>query len=84
MADPQPNPPAQVAESQNDERAAFSLANILSDTHDTIEHPTLTGDVASTPAEGWDEEDTERLPVEGYCVECEGAGNSAYLASIHS
>lgn len=73
MADSQLNPPTRDDEKQNNGHVAFSLENILSDNHDTIEHPTVTGDVASTAAEGWDEEDTEKPPVEGYCIECEGA-----------
>jgi hypothetical protein len=57
----------------------FSLENILSDKHDTIEHPTATGDVAAGPAEGWDEEDVDKPPVEGYCIECEGASYAIRL-----
>ncbi|KAJ3572261.1 hypothetical protein NP233_g3203 [Leucocoprinus birnbaumii] len=71
MADPQNESQIQADEGQTNGHAVFSLENILGDNHDAIEHPTVTGDVASTPAGGWDEEDAERPPVEGYCIECE-------------
>ena len=47
---------------------AFSLENILGENHDAVQH--LATSVA--PTTGWDEEDTERSVIEGYCVECEG------------
>lgn len=47
---------------------AFSLENILGENHDAVQHLAAR----TTPATGWDEEDTERPLVEGYCVECEG------------
>ncbi|KAJ7591437.1 hypothetical protein C8J56DRAFT_935571 [Mycena floridula] len=46
----------------------FSLANILGQNHETVEHPELNG----KPASGWDEETTEPTAVEeGFCIECE-------------
>lgn len=51
--------------------ATFSLENILGDQHDTIEHPTLNGNID-------DDQDSEEglvaseAPPEGYCIECEG------------
>jgi hypothetical protein len=71
MADPQSNSSDQAGVRQTNGHA-FSLENILSDNHHAVEHPTVTGGVASTPAEGWDEEGTERPPIDGYCIECEG------------
>ncbi|KXN92353.1 UPF0652 protein [Leucoagaricus sp. SymC.cos] len=71
MVDSQSNQPTPVNQAQTNGHAVFSLENILGDSPDAIEHPTVTGDVAATPAGGWDEEDTERPPVEGYCIECE-------------
>ncbi|KAI0043127.1 hypothetical protein FA95DRAFT_440752 [Auriscalpium vulgare] len=45
------------------------LANILSSTHDEeLEHPDINLDI---PAQGWDEEETERVAPDGFCVECE-------------
>ncbi|KAF9021536.1 hypothetical protein BDZ89DRAFT_1071382, partial [Hymenopellis radicata] len=41
----------------------FSLENILSDEHESVEHPKA--------ADGWEEEIPEKAPVEGYCIECE-------------
>lgn len=73
MTDLQPSLANQADEGMANGHAAFSLENILGDNHEAIEHPTATGDVASAPPRGWDEEDTERPPVEGYCIECEGA-----------
>ncbi|KAF9450676.1 hypothetical protein P691DRAFT_664810 [Macrolepiota fuliginosa MF-IS2] len=71
MADPQTSPQVQDNENHANGHTTFSLENILSNNHDAIEHPTGTSGVTSTPAEGWDEEDTEKPPVEGYCIECE-------------
>lgn len=52
-----------------DESPAFSLKNILSDTHESVEHPGING----VPIGGWDEEEAPAKPVEeGNCVECEG------------
>jgi hypothetical protein len=69
LAIPSPDKENNMANGQSN----FSLENILSDKHDVIEHPSATGDVATGPAEGWDEEDADKPPVEGYCIECEGA-----------
>jgi len=44
----------------------FSLEHILGDNHDAI---ATTSEKAAT---GWDEEETEKPVLEGYCVECEG------------
>ncbi|TFK43820.1 hypothetical protein BDQ12DRAFT_196450 [Crucibulum laeve] len=53
----------------NPATGTFSLENILSENHDTIEHPNVD---SATPAEGWDEEEVAEKPaVEGFCVECE-------------
>ncbi|KAJ8086986.1 hypothetical protein PM082_005811 [Marasmius tenuissimus] len=48
----------------------FSLENILSNNHETLEHPGTVNGSAVKPS-GWDEEDSERPIAEGYCVECE-------------
>ncbi|KAF5363985.1 hypothetical protein D9756_000251 [Leucocoprinus leucothites] len=71
MTDLQTDSTVPANEGHTNGHAVFSLENILSDNHDSIEHPTVNGDGASTPAGGWDEEDIERPPVEGYCIECE-------------
>lgn len=47
--------------------ATFSLDNILGHEHDKIEN---------SHAEGWDEESADKPPVEGYCIECEGKGET--------
>ncbi|KAF9006664.1 hypothetical protein BDQ17DRAFT_1352168 [Cyathus striatus] len=47
----------------------FSLQNILSENHQVVEHPGSLG--VSAASTGWDEEETEKPLVEGYCVECE-------------
>lgn len=52
----------------NATNGAFSLENILGENHDEVQYLTAR----ATPATGWDEEDTERPLVEGYCIECEG------------
>lgn len=80
MADPQTNSSSQVNvnESQTNGHAVFSLENILSDDHDSIEHPTVIGGVASASTGGWDEEDIDQPPVEGYCIECEGIYSMPY------
>ncbi|KAF5388186.1 hypothetical protein D9615_000693 [Tricholomella constricta] len=47
----------------------FSLETILSDKHETVEHPgAATNGVSPT---GWDEEVPENPVAEGFCVECE-------------
>lgn len=43
----------------------FSLENILGDEPDSVEHPKAD--------DNWDEEIPDKAPVEGYCIECEGA-----------
>ena len=55
--------------SVNAANGTLSLEHILGENHDAIQHLT-TGAALAT---GWDEEDTERPLVEGYCVECEGS-----------
>ena len=63
-------PPADPAPANNGQEAptlaTFTLENILSEHHDKIEES------ATSNAEGWDEETTEKPLQEGYCVECEG------------
>jgi len=49
---------------------AFSLENILGENPDAVEHPGVLEHQAS--ATGWDQEETERPVLEGFCVECEG------------
>ncbi|KAI0722309.1 hypothetical protein C8T65DRAFT_628916 [Cerioporus squamosus] len=49
---------------------AFSLENILSVDHDSVEHPTASKD-ALTSAGGWDEEAGQEHVAAGFCVECE-------------
>lgn len=51
------------------QEAGLSLSRILDD--DNIEHLEHHKS-ADAPADGWDEETTERVLVDGYCVECEG------------
>ena len=46
----------------------FSLEHILGDNHDAI----ATIPTSEKAATGWDEEETEKPVLEGYCVECEG------------
>lgn len=46
----------------------FSLDNILSGDHDSLEHPTAK----DAPEGGWDEESSEGVASQGFCVECEG------------
>lgn len=48
----------------------FSLDNILSENHESLEHPKYREE--DKPLGGWDEEVVEKPLVEGYCVECEG------------
>lgn len=81
MAEPQPDV---APEHTTNGLANFSLENILNDKHDTIEHPTAMGDVATGPAEGWDEEDVDKPPVEGYCIECEGASCVFHFAKSNT
>lgn len=50
--------------------ATFSLETILSDKHETIEHPGPAANGVSPT--GWDEEMPEIPVAEGFCVECEG------------
>ena len=51
-------------------KGSFSLESILNGHHDEVEHPTIpTSEDAPT---GWDEEQTERPLLNGYCIECEG------------
>ncbi|KIP08323.1 hypothetical protein PHLGIDRAFT_35011 [Phlebiopsis gigantea 11061_1 CR5-6] len=47
--------------------SAFSLDTILSDKSETLEHP----DFKDKPDGGWDEESTEHIAAEGFCIECE-------------
>lgn len=51
---------------------AFSLETILNDKSETLEHP----DFQQQPEGGWDEESTERVAAEGFCIECEGEDSS--------
>ncbi|TFK55642.1 hypothetical protein OE88DRAFT_1652049 [Heliocybe sulcata] len=65
---PMSSPPA-VADG-NKPPESFSLANILSENHENVEHPTAK-DAPEEGTEGWDEESSGKPLVEGYCVECE-------------
>ncbi|KAG5649776.1 hypothetical protein H0H81_002074 [Sphagnurus paluster] len=48
---------------------AFSLESILSDNHESVEHPgTITDRISPS---GWDEEVRLNPVAEGFCVECE-------------
>lgn len=49
--------------------SGISLSRILDD--ESIEHLEHHKSL-DAPAEGWDEEATEKLLEDGYCVECEG------------
>lgn len=51
------------------ETAAFSLATILDEDSEHLEHPDFKG----KPEGGWDEEVKEGVVAQGYCVECEGS-----------
>ena len=50
-------------------KGSFSLVNILGEHHDDVELPSIP---ASAGATGWDEEQTEKPVLDGYCIECEG------------
>jgi len=80
MADFQINSSNQINdnEKQTNGHTVFSLENILSDNHDSIEHPTVPSDVMTVSTGGWDEEDIDRPPVEGYCIECEGVYSTSH------
>lgn len=54
---------------ENSDAPAFSLATILGEDHENLEHP----DFKDKPGGGWDEEEREEVAAEGFCVECEGA-----------
>ncbi|EIW76289.1 hypothetical protein CONPUDRAFT_130825 [Coniophora puteana RWD-64-598 SS2] len=63
-----------VSASASASASAFSLQNILGENHDTVEHPKYQEQLdasGSVPAAGWDEEGTEHVAPEGFCVECE-------------
>ena len=47
----------------------FSLATILGEENDQLEHP----DFKDKPQGGWDEEVKDTEAAQGYCIECEGA-----------
>ena len=49
--------------------AAFSLATILDEDNEHLEHP----DFKDKPEGGWDEEVPGGEVAQGYCVECEGS-----------
>jgi hypothetical protein len=51
-------------------KGSFSLENILGEHHDDVEHPTIPSFAGA--ATGWDEEQTEKPLLDGYCEECEG------------
>ena len=51
-------------------KGSFSLENILNGHHDEVEHPTIPASEGAPT--GWDEEQTEKPPLNGYCIECEG------------
>lgn len=50
------------------ESKGLSLSNILDDEDVNLEKSGFKED----PAEGWDEEITDKKAEEGFCVECEG------------
>ena len=54
--------------------SGISLSRILDD--ESIEHLEHHKSL-DAPAEGWDEEATEKPLEDGYCVECEGMLSSA-------
>ena len=72
-------PPPDVSEASINGTAkeSFSLENILGDHHDDVEHPTIP--VSAGAATGWDEEQTEKPLLDGYCIECEGLHSSTVL-----
>lgn len=53
-------------------KGTFSLENILGEGHELVEHPGLADNAASAGGSGWDEESTEKVAAEGFCIECEG------------
>lgn len=59
---------AETLENGTKDSAAFSLATILDEDNEHLEHP----DFKDKPEGGWDEETQEIELAQGYCVECEG------------
>jgi hypothetical protein len=60
---------ANQAENGAQNGGAFSLATILNEENDQLEHP----DFKDRPEGGWDEEGKDTQAAEGFCIECEGA-----------
>ena len=58
-------------EAAGSSKHAFSLENILSADHESVEHPTASKDTL-TSAGGWDEEAGQEQVASGFCIECEG------------
>lgn len=50
-------------------KGSLSLENILGEHHEDVEYPTTP---PSGAAAGWDEEETAKPLLNGYCIECEG------------
>lgn len=59
---------AETLQNGTADNAAFSLATILDEDNEHLEHP----DFKDKPEGGWDEEAQETEAVHGYCIECEG------------
>ncbi|KAL6309843.1 hypothetical protein BKA93DRAFT_287175 [Sparassis latifolia] len=59
--------PSREREAPGTDAPGFSLATILSDDHDNIEHP----NAKDAPEGSWDEEHHEETAAQGFCVECE-------------
>lgn len=61
---------AEAEQAANEAQTAgvFSLATILDEENDQLEHP----DFKDKPKGGWDEEVKETEAAQGFCIECEG------------
>lgn len=59
---------AEQATNEAQTAGAFSLATILDEENDQLEHP----DFKDRPKGGWDEEVKETEAAQGFCIECEG------------
>ena len=60
---------AEQAAHDKQNAGTFSLATILGEENDQLEHP----DFKDKPQAGWDEEVKDTEAAQGYCIECEGA-----------
>ena len=63
---------AEQAAHDKQNAGTFSLATILGEENDQLEHP----DFKDKPQGGWDEEVKDTEAAQGYCIECEGMSSS--------